>query len=213
MKLQLALDQTDLDGCCTLLDQIADLVDIAEIGTPLIMREGISAVARVKDDFPHLEVLADLKIMDAGAHEAAIGFYAGADIVTVLGVAHDSTVGGVIDQARTSDRQVMVDLIAVPDPVQRAAELDAMAAHYLCVHTAYDVQSQGFDPLEELRLVQPVLKNATLAVAGGVKPETMPGIAPYDPEIVVVGGFITGHPNPRQAARQIREHFSQGDAL
>jgi len=209
VKLQLALDQIDLNACCALLDQIADLIDIAEIGTPLIMQEGAAAVRRVKDDFPHLEVLADLKIMDAGAHEAAIGFDAGADIVTVLGVAHDSTIGGVIDQARASQRQVMVDLIATPDAAQRAAQLDVMGADYLCVHTAYDIQSQGHDPLEELQRVQTLLRHGAMAVAGGVKPQIMPGLLPYNPEIVVVGGFITGHDDPRQAAQAIKEHFPQ----
>ncbi len=209
MKLQLALDQTDLNACCALLDRVADLVDIAEIGTPLIMQEGVAAVARVKRDFPHLEVLADLKIMDAGAHEAAIGFDAGADLVTVLGVSHNSTIGGVIDQARTSQRQVIVDLIAAPNAAQRAAQLDAMGAHYICVHTAYDIQSQGHDPLEELQQVQPILRRAAMAVAGGVKPQTMPGLLPYNPQIVVVGGFITGHDDPRQAAQAIKDHFPQ----
>ena len=209
MKLQLALDQIDLNACCALLDQIADLIDIAEIGTPLIMQEGAAAIRRVKGDFPQLEVLADLKIMDAGAHEAAIGFDAGADIVTVLGVAHDSTISGVIDQAGASQRQVMVDLIATPDAAQRAAQLDAIGADYLCVHTAYDIQSQSHDPLEELQRVQPLLRHGAMAVAGGVKPQIMPGLLPYNPAIVVVGGFITGHDDPRQAAQAIREHFPQ----
>ena len=43
---------------------------------------------------------ADLKIMDAGEHEANLAFNAGADIVTVLGVAHDETIRGVVRAAR-----------------------------------------------------------------------------------------------------------------
>ena len=38
--------------------------------------------------------------MDAGEHEANLAFNAGADIVTVLGVAHDETIRGVVRAAR-----------------------------------------------------------------------------------------------------------------
>ena len=70
------------------------------------------------------------------------------------------------------------------------------------------VQGQpGMNPLDELRLLSPVLKQAGLAVCGGVKLETVVEIAPYGPEIVVVRGFITGHEEPRRAALEIRERF------
>ena len=208
MKLQLALDLIDLEGARGLLEQLEGLIDIAEIGTPLIIQEGVRAVAAIKETYPELTVLADLKIMDAGEHEAKIAFEAGADIVTVLGVAHDSTILGVVDQARSCDKAVMADLIAAGHVARRAGEIDAIGVDYVCVHTAFDMQSQGLDPLEELQLVQPVLKQARMAVAGGVKPETMAGIVPYHPEIVIVGGFITGHEEPRRAALEIRQRFA-----
>jgi len=71
-------------------------------------------------------VLADLKIMDAGEHEANLAFAAGADIVTVLGVAHDETVQGVVRAARRARggaKEVMVDLINTTDPAARAAQV------------------------------------------------------------------------------------------
>jgi 3-hexulose-6-phosphate synthase len=71
-------------------------------------------------------VLADLKIMDAGEHEAELAFSAGADIVTVLGVAHDETIQGVVRAARRAGggtKEVMVDLINTVDPAARAAQV------------------------------------------------------------------------------------------
>jgi 3-hexulose-6-phosphate synthase len=116
-----------------------------------------------------------------------------------------------VDQARSWNRQVMVDLIAAGDVGERAGQVDAMGVDYVCVHTAFDVQARGRDPLEELHQVQPALQQAAAAVAGGVKPETMARIAPYGPQIVIVGGFITGHAQPRQAALEIRRLFVQED--
>ena len=207
MRLQLALDLVTLKEARALLEDLGDLLDIIEIGTPLIVREGVKAVAEIKRAFPELVVLADLKIMDGGAHEARIAFEAGADIVTVLGVAYDATIQGAVDEARACGKQVMADLIAAPDASRRAGETDAIGVNYICVHTAVDVQTQGLDPLEELRLVMPVLRQAGMAVAGGVKPEIMADIVSYRPEIVVVGGFITGCAEPRRAAREIRRLF------
>ena len=208
MKLQLALDLIDTEGAKRFLKDVIDLVDIIEVGTPFIIKEGVRAVAEVKSTDPEHEVLADLKIMDAGDHEAGLGFDAGADIVTVLGAAHDATIRRAVDQARAMGGKIMVDLIAVEDVGKRAAELDASGVDLICVHTAFDIQDRGANPLRELQLVHPVLERAGMAVAGGVKPETLPQFAAYRPEIVVVGGFITGHSDPRRAALEIREHLT-----
>ncbi|MBM3243096.1 3-hexulose-6-phosphate synthase [Candidatus Poribacteria bacterium] len=205
MKLQLALDLIDSQGAKLLLGKVIDFLDIIEIGTPFLMKEGVKVVTEIKNTYPGLEVLADLKIVDAGDHEAKIGFDAGADIVTVLGMAHDTTIRRALNQARAYKRKVLVDLIAVDQVNQRARELDTMGVDYICVHTAFDIQRKGINPLQELQLVHSVLKQARIAVAGGIKPETLPQITTYRPEIVIVGGFITSHPNPRQAAREIRE--------
>ena len=205
MKLQLALDSSNNQEAKRILKKVSDLVDIVEVGTPLLMKEGIKVVTETKAAYPQLEVLADLKIMDAGDIEASIGFEAGADIVTVLGVAHDVTIRRAVDQARTLNKKVMVDLIAVGDVRGRINQIEAIAPDYCCVHTAFDLQDRGMDPLREIQLVQSVLKRAKMAVAGGINPEILPDIIAYRPVVVIVGGFITNHPDPRQAALEIRE--------
>ena len=205
MKLQLALDSSNSQEAKSLLEKVSDLVDIVEVGTPLLMKEGVKVVTEIKDAYPQLEVLADLKIMDAGDIEANIGFEAGADIVTVLGVAHDVTIRRAVNHARALGKQVMVDLIAVGDVRERIDQIETIAPDYCCVHTAFDLQGHGMHPLQEIQLVQSALKRAQMAVAGGINPEILPDIIAYRPAVVIVGGFITNHPNPRQAAHEIRE--------
>ena len=205
MKLQLALDTSNSQEAKRILEQVRDLVDIVEVGTPLLMKEGVKIVTEIKSVYPQLEVLADLKIMDAGDIEASIGFQAGADIVTVLGAAHDVTIRRAVDQARTLNKKVMVDLIAVSDVRERIDQIDAIGPDYCCVHTAFDLQDHGVDPLQEIQLVQSALKRAKMAVAGGINPEILPDILPYRPAVVIVGGFIANHPAPRQATLEIRE--------
>jgi 3-hexulose-6-phosphate synthase len=205
MKLQLALDSSNGQEAKRILEKVSDLVDIVEIGTPLIMKEGAKVVTEIKHAYSELEVLADLKIMDAGDIEAKIGFEAGADIVTVLGVAHNVTIRRAVNQARILSKKVMVDLIAVGDVRERIDQIDAMGPDYCCVHTAFDLQDHGMHPLREIQLVESALKQSQMAVAGGINPEILPDIIAYRPAVVIVGGFITNHPEPRQAALAIRE--------
>ncbi len=207
MKLQLALDLLYTDAVRRVLDEVIDLVDIVEIGTPLILQEGMRFVSEIRERHPTVTLLADLKIMDAGEFEAKIGFDAGADIVTVLGAAHDSTIQGALNQAHKRGKQLMVDLIAVKDVRTRTGELELLGVDSVCVHTAFDVQKQGQSPLRELQLVETVRKRTKIAVAGGITPATLPEILIHQPDVVIVGGFVTGHSDKRKAVKEIRQHF------
>lgn len=205
MRLQLALDFIDIEGALHILRDVKEVIDIVEVGTPFIVRFGLKPVIEIKKEFPDLTVLADLKIMDAGAHEAQMAYDAGADIVTVLGVADDATIKGTIEVAKKENKEVLIDMIAVKDIETRAIEIDAMGADYICVHTAFDVQDQGLNPLEELELVGKVVKNAKTAVAGGIKTETLKKIIPFSPAIVVCGGGITSKKDKYAAAKEMKD--------
>ena len=66
MKLQLAYDLGTYDELYPFMEEIEEAVDIIEIGTPVILREGVSQIENVKKRFPDNLIFADLKIMDAG---------------------------------------------------------------------------------------------------------------------------------------------------
>ena len=80
MKLQVAIDLLTTEAALELAGQVAEYVDIIELGTPLIKAEGLSVITAVKDAHPDKIVFADLKTMDAGELEADIAFKAGADL-------------------------------------------------------------------------------------------------------------------------------------
>jgi 3-keto-L-gulonate-6-phosphate decarboxylase len=87
-------------------------------------------------------LVADMKTMDAGSYEAALAFEAGADVVTVLGCADDETVRGAVREANRAGRFVAADLIAVPNQVQRAQQLEQLGVHYIGIHTGLDQQAE-----------------------------------------------------------------------
>ncbi|MBR3203095.1 MAG: 3-hexulose-6-phosphate synthase [Solobacterium sp.] len=207
MKLQAALDTLTLEECIALLDETRGSIDIAEVGTPFVIEEGMRPVREFKKRFPEVEVLADVKIMDAGEYEADKCFEAGADICTVLGVSNNATIEGVVRSARKHQKKVMVDMIEVPNLAERAQEIDAMGVDYICVHTAFDVQKTGKDPLDDLKVVNKVLKNARSAVAGGVKLTTIDSIVEEGAEIIVVGGYICNASDRAATAREMKAHL------
>ncbi len=57
MKLQLALDLVDIAGAKEIVTEVAEYIDIVEIGTPIVINEGLHAVKAIKEAFPTLTVL------------------------------------------------------------------------------------------------------------------------------------------------------------
>jgi 3-hexulose-6-phosphate synthase len=204
MKLQLALDHFLLSEALALLESVADLVDIAEVGTPLVLSEGVRAVREIRGRFPRLTVLADFKIMDAGELEASLAFRSGAHIVTVLGAAEDVTIGKACAAARAAGAHVMVDLMAVADPVRRMKEIMPLGPSWFCCHAAFDTHETGGNPLSTLAALRAASAECGLAVAGGITPERLPALLPYAPAIAIVGGFVARAADPRAALLSFR---------
>ncbi len=127
--------------------------------------------ARLRRRFPNHVIIADMKTMDAGRAEVEAAAKAGANIIDVLGAASDATVRECVDAANNYGAEIVVDLIEVRDPAERARAAEAAGAHYIAVHTAIDVQMHGGDPFERLKVVANSV-NIPVAVAGGINSET-----------------------------------------
>lgn len=210
MKLQLALDLVDIPGAIELVKEVEEYVDVVEIGTPVVINEGLKAVKEVKAAFPDLTVLADLKIMDAAGYEVSQAAAAGADIITILGAAEDESIKGAVEEAKKQGKQILVDMIAVKDIAARAKELDELGADYICVHTGYDLQAVGQNSFEDLHTIKGVVKNAKTAIAGGIKLESLAEVIKHQPDLVIVGGGITSKEDKKAAASEMKELIKQG---
>jgi len=204
MELQLAIDLLNKEDAAELANKVKDYVDIVEIGTPIVINEGLPAVQHLNDNVDGVKVLADLKIMDAVDYEVSQAVKFGADIVTILGVAEDASIKAAVDEAHKHNKQLLVDMIAVQDLEKRAKELDDLGADYIAVHTGYDLQAEGQSPLESLRKVKSVISNSKVAVAGGIKPDTIKDIVSENPDLIIVGGGIANADDPVEAAKQCR---------
>ncbi|MFC9777078.1 3-hexulose-6-phosphate synthase [Paenibacillus chitinolyticus] len=210
MELQLALDLVNIPEGIELVKELEPYIDIVEIGTPVIINEGLRAVKEMKRAFPNLKVLADLKIMDAAGYEVMKASEAGADIITILGAAEDMSIKGAVEEARKQNKKVLVDMISVKNLEERAKEVDAFGVDYICVHTGYDLQAVGKNSFEDLQTIKGAVKRAKTAIAGGIKLSTLPEVIKAQPDLVIVGGGITGQDDRKAAAAEMQKLIKQG---
>lgn len=205
MKLQIAVDIADTKRVLEIADQIHDVIDIYEVGTPVIMKEGAAPIRALKEKYPHLTVLADSKIMDGGALETEDLCHAGADIVTVLAVSDNSTIQEVIDTAHRFGRRVLVDLMCITDIPSRSREVSEMGADFVCVHTGTDMQKRGRTPLKDLKEIVSAIDSSKAGVAGGVNMSTIQQYKALKPGIIIAGSALYNAPDIRAAVVEMKE--------
>ena len=204
MQLQVAFDVMDFKTMEKRLEELKDMIDIIEVGTPMVIDEGQKRVKYFAEKYPDKCILSDTKIMDGGKIEADMAFNNGAKICTVCACAEDATILEVIRSAKEHNGEVLVDLIGIRDVEARAKWLDENGADYVCVHTAFDVQATH-DPLDELHRVKAVVKNAKVSVAGGIKMSTLDAMINERPDVIIVGGAIHNAEDYKEACRIMSE--------
>ena len=203
--LQIALDLLNADRALAIAKQaVVGGADWLEAGTPLIKSEGMDIIRQLRETFPGKTIVADMKTMDTGALETEMAAKAGADIVSILAASDDSTIHDACQSARKYGAKIMIDLIGVPDKVQRAKEVESLGAAYLCIHVGIDEQMRGKKPLTILKeLVKHT--NLPVAVAGGLNSETTAEVVTAGARIIIVGGAITKAKNVAEATRTIKK--------
>ncbi|NOR80787.1 MAG: 3-hexulose-6-phosphate synthase [Methyloprofundus sp.] len=203
--IQMALDSLDFDATVALAEQVADSVDIFEIGTPCIKHNGINLVKELRAKFPNHLLLVDLKTMDAGGYEAAPFYEAGADICTVLGVSGLATCAGVIGAANACGAEAQIDLINVGDKAACSQACAEAGAQIIGVHTGLDAQAAGDTPFDDLAMIANLGLDVRVSVAGGINASTIQDVVRAGADIIVVGAAIYGADSPADSARELRE--------
>jgi len=203
-RLQVALDFTLDTEALPIAEKTSKFVDIIEIGTPLVKsmneKEIIKKLKKYRKD-----LFIDLKTMDAGYYETKPAITHGGTYVSVLGVASNETIKGVL---KNGTNKVVVDLICCRDVVERIKELKRLGVKNFEIHSGIDDQSKGKNPLDELARSSEIT-GINLWVAGGIKLETLDAIMEYHPAVVVVGGAITRAKDPALIAKKMYKRIKE----
>ncbi len=204
MQLQVALDRIPLDRAVALTRRVAPHADWVEVGTSLIKRYGMASVEAVVAAAGATPVLADTKTADVARPEREMCFEAGARAATVLGMTTDATIDTCVAVAAEYGRELLVDLLAVPES-RRTALLSRLADRRGIVwapHVGKDAQG---GTTHVGKALGPWAAGHRLAVAGGLTARDVEALAAKWPGLrVIVGSAITGADHPAAAVTRLR---------
>ena len=108
--LQLALDNFTLSDALKSTRILAPELDVIEAGTLLCLSAGSQVIPALRTLYPEKKIVADLKIVDAGAELADMACGLGADWVTVMCNAADATKAKALEAAAKHGGDVQVEL-------------------------------------------------------------------------------------------------------
>ena len=191
---QISLDIIDLDEAISHAQMALRAgVDWLEAGTPLILAEGMRAVRTLREQFPEIPIVADLKTMDGGYLEAEVMAKAGATHVVVMARAHEETIKEVVKAGNDFGVGVMGDNLGCEDMVEGARKLAELGCGYVVHHVGYD-ERRGIaarneiapNPLDQLRAVVDAVEVPVQAV-GGLSIEQAVQTPEYGAPLVVLG--------------------------
>lgn len=172
-------------------------VDWLEAGTPLIIAEGMNGVRELRQRFPGVPIVADLKTMDGGYLEAQMMAKAGATHVVVMARAHEETIRCVVKAGRDFGVQVMGDNMVCDDMVAGSKWLEDLGCDFVIHHIGYDerrgIAARGLrmpSPLDKLREVVQAVSIPVQAV-GGLSLEQAVRTPEYGAPLVVLGAPLT----------------------
>jgi 3-hexulose-6-phosphate synthase len=201
MDIQVALDRVPLDAAVRLAALVATRTDWIEVGTSLVKQFGEEGLRQIVEAAGSTPVLADLKTADDVRYEFEMAFRAGAQAVTVLGLAPEVSIDLAVVVTGEHGRELVVDLMGLPQ-----ARVEALAKRLpyrvrLAPHVSKDAQASG-------QKVQDLLgawaKGRRLALAGGITAEDIAGLTDNPDLRVIVGSAVTKAADPVAAVEELR---------
>ncbi len=206
--LQVALDNPNIDAILNVIKQLPNSDHlILEAGTPLIKRYGVDVITKLREAKPDAFIVADLKTLDTGNLEARMVADATADAIVVSALAPIATINKVIEEAHKTGIYAVLDTLNQPDPVSVLKQLDDLP-DVVELHRAIDIEEteHAWGSIEGIKALSPKI---LVAVAGGVRVDTIPAALSAGADILVVGRAITNSKDVRQVAEQFIEGLNK----
>ncbi len=206
--LQVALDNPNIDAILNVIKQLPNSDHlILEAGTPLIKRYGVDVITKLREAKPDAFIVADLKTLDTGNLEARMVADATADAIVVSALAPIATINKVIEEAHKTGIYAVMDTLNQPDPVSVLKQLDDLP-DVVELHRAIDIEEteHAWGSIEGIKALSPKI---LVAVAGGVRVDTIPAALDAGADILVVGRAITNAKDVRQVAEQFIEGLNK----
>ncbi len=137
--IQLALDFATIEEALAMARIGVEAgVDWLEIGTPLIVCQGLRPISEMVRAFPNYPVLADYKTMDSGGKNVLRTKAHGGHIMSVCANAPDETVKAAVAASKETGVWVVADTIGVKQQAARARQCAEWGVHMVYLHYGTD---------------------------------------------------------------------------
>jgi bifunctional enzyme Fae/Hps len=207
--LQVAIDIPDINAVKAILKQIPQSDHlIIEAGTPLIKRYGVEVVQSIREVRPNAFVVADLKTLDTGNLEARMVADATADAIVISGLAPVSTIEKAIKEAKKTGIYAVIDMLNVEKPLSVLKSL-TVKPDVVELHRAIDTEGKAEHAWGDIPAMKKLSERLLVAVAGGIRVDTVEDALKAGADIVVVGRAITKAKDVRSMTEQFIEELKQ----
>ncbi len=210
--LQVAFDLVDLAEVRRVLTALPDSDHLLiEVGTPLAKMLGINVVREIRAVRPGAFIILDLKTLDTGNLEVRLAADAAADAVVISGLAPKKTLELAINEARKTGIYAVVDMLNVPDPLAVLRDLSTLP-DVVELHRAIDMEqsAHAWGQIPDIKaLAKGKDRKLLVAVAGGIRVDTIGDALKAGADILVVGRAITRSRDIRDAAEQFLAGLKQ----
>lgn len=204
---QIALDYATIEEALAMAKiGVAAGVDWLEIGTPLIISQGLSPIGQMVRAFPNYPVLADYKTMDSGGKNVHRTKGQGGHIMTVCANAPDETVKAAVAASKETDIAVVVDTIGVKNQAARAKQCEEWGVHSIYLH--YGADQRAHDASQDsTQWLDEVLAAVTIPVGVGCfDVEDAVRAVQRGAQLVAIGHPVITGPRPlEELTRFVRE--------
>jgi 3-dehydro-L-gulonate-6-phosphate decarboxylase len=201
--LQIALDATDIQTAMVSVENIADYVDVIEIGTILAFAHGVKSVTLLREKYPQHVIVCDMKITDASAILTKMALAAGANWVTVSAAAHIETIRAAYKVAEECSGEIQIELYGhwTLEDAKDWVDIGITQAIY---HRSRDAELAGVTWTQEDLIKMKALSDLgiELSITGGIVPEDL-----YLFKDLKVKSFIAGRALVSEEGRSIAESF------
>src|SRR5258705_7086080 len=137
--IQIALDYATIEEAIAMAAiGIKAGVDWLEVGTPLIVSQGVNTIGQLKRPYPDFPGLADYKTIDSGAKNVMLTQQQGGQVMTVCGNAPDETIQAAVAASKQTGVWVVVDLIGVKNVGARAKQCEQWGVNMVYLHYGAD---------------------------------------------------------------------------
>jgi 3-hexulose-6-phosphate synthase len=198
MKLQVSFDMVDLNKALEIAQKVEQSIDIFELGSPLIYKNGLQAIKQFKNKFPQKKVFADVKMVDRVEKIIDVFAEEGTDYISILAGTSNHTIQNASKFAHKSDMKIALDLVDAYSMGQSAMDAQALDIDVIIFHGPHDT-TEITDILEEW---QNIVGNTTLPVfmGGKVNRNNINKIIEFKPQGIIIGEAITKASDPAQEA-------------